>query len=398
MDFLSYIQKLRNELAALNIPQDTIHAIITQESALAETKSTDIQPVFFTPERLQSILAQAAKQTPASISPEVCDEDKTIIPQGNAKNHAFQMQDEEKTILPTAPKATIHSLSDEATMVVISGISHEALEEKTLAASPDLQKLLSENETVRISEKDTGSFQSDPDRTLVIANEEATVQIRSATAPVTDTEATLPMHTPAVSKTASLNEETRPIPQKTIESAKTSLNNTSPKETLSQEPSATPAQKNTANSTVAPLSPETIRNPHPLISFCWLTLLLVPSIGFLAVLIVSFIVLTNLFFLVAFTAVMLFYLAFLLIPLFLALYSIVFAFLYWKDARITEGITELGLAFFSSGLSLMFGYLFYRPFITIAELIGEKCKSFNKKTFTLVRNLYRYSVKGAEKL
>ncbi len=398
MDFLTYIQKLRNELAALNIPQDTIHATVTQESALAETKSTDIQSTFFTNDRLQNILVRAEKQLHTSNADNIGDEDKTIVPQGNAKHHTFPIQDEEKTILPITPKATIHSLSDEATMVVISGISHETLEEKTIAASPNLKKLLSENETVRISEKDTGSFQRDPDRTLVIANEAATVQIRSESTAVTDIEATLPLHNTVISQKIPLNEQTRPIPQKNIEPTKTPINNTPLKDSPQKEIPTPSTQKNTTIPPTAPLSPETIRNPHPFVSFFWLAFLLVPSIGFLAVLIVSFIVLTNLFFLVAFTAVMLFYLSFLLIPLFLALYSLVFSFLYWKDARITEGIVELGLAFFSSGLSLMFGYLFYRPFITAAEWISEKCKSFNKKTFTLVRNLYRYSVKGAEKL
>lgn len=397
MEFLTYIQKLQSELEALRIPQDTIHTVITQESALAETKSTDVQPGFFTPDRLQSILAQA-KQLHASYSAEVYDEDKTIIPQDNAKNHAFPIQDEEKTILPTSPKATIQSLSDEATMVVISGISHKDLEEKTIAASPNLKKLLSENETVRISEKNTGSFPCDPDRTHVISTEDATVQVRCESVSVADTEATLPPHTPKVTPNIPLDEQTRPISTKNIRSTKEPVNNTPPIDSPPQETNAPSTQKNTTIPASAPLSPEMIRNPYPFVSFFWLAFLLIPSIGFLVVLIVSFIVLTNLFFLVAFTAVMLFYLAFLLVPLFLALYSFIFSFLYWKDARIAEGITELGLALFSSGLSLMFGYLFYRPFIATSEWIGEKCRSFNKKTFILIRNLYRYSVKGAEKL
>ena len=95
---------------------------------------------------------------------------------------------------------------------------------------------------------------------------------------------------------------------------------------------------------------------------------------------------------------MFFYLSVLLIPLFFVIYSVIFAFLYWKDFRIADGFTEFGLTLFLSGFSLLFGYLFYRPFIDAAEWIAEKCKSFNQKTFRLLRNLYRYSVKGAEKI
>lgn len=394
MDFLTYIQKLQNELTAHNLPKDQIHTIITQESALAETKEPAELNVFFTLDRLENLLVQAKQQNE---HPRQDDEFKTIVPQGSSKIPAIRILDEEKTILPSASKATLQSLTDEATMVVISGNPNDAAEEKTIAASPDLKKLLSENETVKISEKDTVFF----DNTPALPKEDETVQQIPLTPKKfssSDTTATLPAHKPIVTASETITEQTRPIlsriPKPNNENEK------KPSVTESKEKEVPPVKtsKNEPASSALPLSSEAIRNPHPHISFFWIAFLLIPSICFLAVLIAAFILVVDLLFLLAFTAVMLFYLFFLLIPLFIALYSAVFAFLYWRDTRIAEGLTEFGLMLLSSGLALMFGYLLYRPFILISEWIGEKFKSFNKKTFLLVRNLYRYSVKGAEKL
>lgn len=429
MDFLTYIQTLQNELSDLNLTKDAIHSITAKEYALAEATGIDDIPSIFTDERLHIILSQA-KQAKETQTSESVNEEQTII------QYSRSTPIEEKTIFPTN-HSPVKSLTDEATMVVISDNSQDALEEETIALPPMIKKLLSENETVKISEKDTAFFQVDSDRTAAFQTEEATVQIKSLNEEATvqipsqaeeltvqirprteestvqiripkeeatvlipspaeddtviihqpqkktsDTEDTLPLHsTPPTPKTP-YTTEIEKIP---VTPAPTS-DNQHPKNTA--QPSKSPV----------PLTPESIRNPHPHVSFVWLFLLLIPSIALLSVLIASFIVLANLFFLIAFTAVMLIYLSLLLIPLFAALYSTLFSFLYLKDFRISNGILELGIALFSSGVSLLLGYLLYRPFITIAELIGTKCKSFNQKTFKLVRNLYRYSVKGAEKL
>lgn len=429
MDFLTYIQTLQNELSDLNLTKDAIHSITAKEYALAEATGIDDIPSIFTDERLHIILSQA-KQAKETQIPESVNEEQTII------QYSRSTPIEEKTIFPTN-HSPVKSLTDEATMVVISDNSQDALEEETIALPPTIKKLLSENETVKISEKDTAFFQVDSDRTAAFQTEEATVQIKpfneEATVQIpsqaeeltvqirprteestvqiripkeeatvlipspaeddtviihqpqkktSDTEDTLPLHSTTPSPKAPHTTEVEKIP---VTPAPTSDN---------QHP------KNTAqpSKSLVPLTPESIRNPHPHVSFVWLFLLLIPSIALLSVLIASFIVLANLFFLIAFTAVMLIYLSLLLIPLFAALYSTLFSFLYLKDFRISNGILELGIALFSSGVSLLLGYLLYRPFITIAELIGTKCKSFNQKTFKLVRNLYRYSVKGAEKL
>lgn len=392
MDFLLYIQKLQNELKALNLPKEKIHTIITQEYALAETQDSSSLQSFFTLVRLETILTQAMKQN-SIFSPE--DEAATIAPQGCLKNKAIRIIDEEKTILPS-PKATLQSLTDEATMVVISGNANDAFEEKTMAASPDLKKLLSENETVRISEKDTVFFKDELDTTPTILKEDETIQripITPQKSSSVDVDATLPAYKTTTTRNEPVTEQTQPIPSGVLE----------PKKKNEEKTSATPnpekkVTKNETESSVLPLSAESIRNPHPHISFFWLAFLLIPSICFLAVMIATFVLFVDFLFLLAFTAVMLFYLSVLLIPLFFVIYSVVFAFLYWQDFRIAEGVTEFGLTLFLSGFSLLFGYLFYRPFIVTAEWIGEKCKSFNRKTFRLLRNLYRYSVKGAEKI
>lgn len=421
MDFLTYKQTLNNELLRLNIPQDTIHTIVTQEAALAEIKNANELQSFFTIERISNILS-LVKQSQTSLAPLIQDEEKTILPQSTQQSR----QDEEKTILPTTSKATIQALADEATLVVISGASHQAPEEKTIAASPTLQKLLSENETVRISEKDTTAFfPNDIDQKVVISaentsthlqsiNEEATTPIPSnieeATIPIshiheeatvaipkpishaTITEATVPLHTPQIAHNKPTNEVTTPS---TVSSVKKAVNQASISETTGPAKTApnTPKQ-----STAIPLSPETLRNPHPHLAFVWLAFLLVPSIGLFTILAMSFILIANLLFAFVFVLVMLIYLSFLLIPIFLSLYSVFFACLYWKDSRIAEGITELGLSLFSSGNAILLGYLFYRPFVVATEWIAIKSKTFNKKTFLLIRNLYRYSVKGTEKL
>ena len=62
MDFLLYIQKLQNELKALNLPKEKIHTIITQEYALAETQDSSSLQSFFTLVRLETILTQAMQQ------------------------------------------------------------------------------------------------------------------------------------------------------------------------------------------------------------------------------------------------------------------------------------------------------------------------------------------------
>ena len=355
-----------------------------QESALAETKDATVLQSFFTLDRLEAILTQATQQN-SNLTQE--DETITIAPQGCLKNKPVRIVDEEKTILPSSSKATLHSLTDEVTMVVISGNTNDVLEEKTIAASPDLKKLLSENETIRISEKDTVFFQSRPDTTQILPKEDLTIQ-HIPPAPTNpsslDTDSTLPAY-----KSLSATEQTQPISK--------------PKTVTEEKELATSAAEKTVNKTETkpsplPLSPESIRNPHPHIFFLWVGFLLIPSIVFLAVFIAAFIITIDLLFLFAFTVVMLFYLSVLLIPLFFVIYSVVFAFLYWSDFRIADGICEFGLTLFLSGFSLLFGYLFYRPFINTAESIAEKCKSFNQKTFRLLRNLYRYSVKGAEKI
>ena len=422
MDFLTYIQTLQNELSDLNLTKDAIHSITAKEYALAEATGIDDIPSIFTDERLQIILSQA-KQTQENPTPEIVNEEQTIL----QYNHPTQ--DEEKTIFPTA-NSPIKSLTDEATMVVISENSQEALEEETIALPATIKKLLSENETVKISEKDTAFFQVDPDRTAAFPTEEATVQINpfneeatvqipsqaeelTVQIPPRTEESTVQIRIPKEDDTVIIH----PTPKKTIDTEDTlPLHSTTPSTTPTPKAQHTPEvektpvtpattsdkqhPKSTAHPSKAtiPLTPESIRNPHPHVSFVWLFLLLIPSIALLSVLIASFIVLANLFFLIAFTAVMLIYLSLLLIPMFIALYSTLFSFLYLKDSRISNGIIELGIALFSSGISLLFGYLLYRPFIMMAELIGTRCKSFNKKTFKLVRNLYRYSVKGAEKL
>ena len=440
MDFLTYIQTLQNELSDLNLTKDAIHSITAKEYALAEATGIDDIPSIFTDERLHIILSQA-KQAKETQTPESVNEEQTII------QYSHSTPIEEKTIFPTN-HSPVKSLTDEATMVVISDNSQDALEEETIALPPTIKKLLSENETVKISEKDTAFFQVDSDRTAAFQTEEATVQIKSFNEEATvkiksfNEEATVQIPSQAEELTVQIRPRTEEstvqiripkeeatvlIPSPTEDDTviihqpkkKTSdtedtlpLHSTpptpkTPYTTEIEKIPVTPAPtsdnqhpKNTAqpSKSPVPLTPESIRNPHPHVSFVWLFLLLIPSIALLSVLIASFIVLANLFFLIAFTAVMLIYLSLLLIPLFAALYSTLFSFLYLKDFRISNGIIELGIALFSSGVSLLLGYLLYRPFITIAELIGTKCKSFNQKTFKLVRNLYRYSVKGAEKL
>lgn len=390
MDFLTYIQILQQELLTYNLTKDEIHCIITQESALAETKEPIEIKAFFTYERIE-MLAKKAKTQKAPLLEE--DETKTIVPQGCLKNNIYSSPDEEKTIMPTTTRTTLHSLTDEATMVVISGNTDIAIEEKTIAASPDLKKLLSENETVRISEKDTVFFQTPQNNEIPLPQEDETVQhvpLTRFTKSSLNTDATLAIPKQENVTTAPITEQTRPIP--------TTNHEPSPS---TPTPDHFPKDKDTKNEStpsIIALSPENIRNPHPYVSFFWLTVLLVPSLCFLTVLIAFFIIAVNSLFLLAFTLSMFFYLSFLLVPLFIALYSFVFAFLYWNDSHVTKGIAEIGIALFSSGLSLMLGYLFYRPFVSTVEKISQKFKSFNKKTFLLIRNLYRYAVKGAEKL
>ena len=429
MDFLTYIQTLQNELSDLNLTKDAIHSITAKEYALAEATGIDDIPSIFTDERLHIILSQA-KQAKETQTPESVNEEQTII------QYSHSTPIEEKTIFPTN-HSPVKSLTDEATMVVISDNSQDALEEETIALPPTIKKLLSENETVKISEKDTAFFQVDSDRTAAFQTEEATVQIKSFNEEATvqipsqaeeltvqirprteestvqiripKEEATVLIPSPAEDDTVIIHQPKKKTSdtEDTLPLHSTTPTPKAPQTTEVEKIPVTPAPtsdnqhpKNTAqpSKSLVPLTPESIRNPHPHVSFVWLFLLLIPSIALLSVLIASFIVLANLFFLIAFTAVMLIYLSLLLIPLFAALYSTLFSFLYLKDFRISNGILELGIALFSSGVSLLLGYLLYRPFITIAELIGTKCKSFNQKTFKLVRNLYRYSVKGAEKL
>ena len=429
MDFLTYIQTLQNELSDLNLTKDAIHSITAKEYALAEATGIDDIPSIFTDERLHIILSQA-KQAKETQTPESVNEEQTII------QYSHSTPIEEKTIFPTN-HSPVKSLTDEATMVVISDNSQDALEEETIALPPTIKKLLSENETVKISEKDTAFFQVDSDRTAAFQTEEATVQIKSFNEEATvqipsqaeeltvqirprteestvqiripKEEATVLIPSPAEDDTVIIHQPKKKTSdtEDTLPLHSTTPTPKAPQTTEVEKIPVTPAPtsdnqhpKNTAqpSKSLVPLTPESIRNPHPHVSFVWLFLLLFPSIALLSVLIASFIVLANLFFLIAFTAVMLIYLSLLLIPLFAALYSTLFSFLYLKDFRISNGILELGIALFSSGVSLLLGYLLYRPFITIAELIGTKCKSFNQKTFKLVRNLYRYSVKGAEKL
>jgi len=397
MDFLTYIQKLQNELIVHDCSQNQIHTILTQESELAKAKDETVLDSFFTLDRLEKVIIEVKKQNNA-FQPE---ESKTIVPQSSSKNNTINFHcelNEETTILHSSPTTTVHSLSDEATMVVISGNIPSTIEEKTIVTSPDLKKLLSENETVKISEKDTLFFQDDLNVTLAIPSQEVTIHPHTPSLTIADTDATLPLREPNDFRNVSVTEQTRPIPTRLTDSSKELTQNSSAITTSKKENSATTQKKISASTPTVPLSPETIRNPHPHVSFFWLAFLLFPSVCCLTVLITAFVLVANLLFLLAFTAVMIFYLSFLFIFFFFSLYSCIFTFLYWKDLRIAEGITELGLALFSFGLSLMFGYLFYRPFVSLAELIGEKCKSFNQKTFLFIRNLYRYSVKGAEKL
>lgn len=393
MDFLLYIQKLQNKLTELNLPNERIHAIITQESALAETKDTTELQSFFTLDRLESILAQAKPSTGNTAQE---DEAATIAPQGSRKGQPIRLVDEEKTVLPTSFKATLHSLTDESTMVVISGNANDASEEQTIAASSDLKKLLSENETVRISEKDTVFFKDKLDMVSTNPQEDATVQHIPLSSPQTaslDSEATVPLYKTVTASDSDDIKQVKPTPQAVFEPKKEPESKATA--TLDNEKNVV---KNEFKPSTLPLSPESIRNPHPHISFLWVAFLLVPSIVFLAVFIAAFIITVDLLFLLVFTTVMVFYLSVLLIPLFFVIYSVVFAFLYWQEFRIADGFAEFGVTLFFSGFSLLFGYLFYRPFSGTAELIAEKCKSFNQKTFRLLRNLYRYSVKGAEKI
>ena len=397
MDFLLYIQKLQDNLTALNIPQEKIHAIINQESALAQTKTSAEHQIFFTQDRINLLLDQEKNNH----APLQTDETATIVPQGSSFYQPIRIIDEEKTILPTSSKATIQSLSDEATMVVISQNTLVTAEEQTIAPSTNLKKLLSENETVRISEKDTVFFNTLPPSTRVEIQEDTTIPgipLTTKNISVLDTDITRPAFKANSPVYESVTEETRPIPTNIFHQA------LQPKDTQTKEiekkeqapTKKTPNQPNTPSA--VRLSPEAIRNPHPILSFFWLTLLLVPSIFFLGVVISAFIITVDLLFLLSFTFVTLFYLSILLLPLFLAVYSVVFSILYWQSFRIADGFAEFGISLFLCGGLLIIGYFFYRHFINATEFIVEKCKSFNQKTFRLLRNLYRYSVKGAEKL
>lgn len=393
MDFLSYINELQTELTTQNIPHDKVRSIIAHESALAEIHTIDEQKSFFTSERLKNVLAKATQTNETTpISP---DSD-TIAPQSSSSKHSVRILDDNKTIMPTAPRATIQSLADEATMIVISGSANHAIEEQTIAAPPNLKKLLSNHDVVKISEKDTAFFQSNTSTSPQKNIEDATVQVRSIGKTFIDTEATLPRKTRP--QNIPFTEQTRPMPSHTtvpIKEAKVTTNTETPKkEAVSTQtsPNHTPPQ------TAIPLSPETLRNPHPRIAFFWLTFLLIPSICILTVLVASLVAIINLIFVVAFAVVMLSYLTILLFPAFIAIYSSIFAFLYWQDGHTIEGFIETGITLFTSGLSLLLGYLLYRHFVVATEMISEKCKSFNQKNFILIRNLYRFSVKGAEKL
>lgn len=309
------------------------------------------------------------------------------------KEQDTNIREEEKTDIFSPPSVPLPS--DTAT-IVISKESVPQREEATLVISPSVEKLLAESATIPISKKPADEEKTIPSGFLLNAKKADAEKKASFSFSLSKTACE---ETPFANQTVSeekkqdedsslhiLLEQERRSPTPITE------------ETLSDKREDAPAsdnkppysvKENTSVRTEQPLAESDLRNKHPRLLSCWLFVLLLPSFVLLGGLWLSLLILINLMLLTLLVAVCVLYLASVLLPTALALYSIVFAVSYGIDGCIRDMVTEIGLAALGCGLALLCGVFLHRVLSPLLTLLKKVITSCNHKLSLLLRNLFR---------
>lgn len=395
----TYLRILRDRLEEAGVDNETVERTIAREKATISGLSDEDVNALFTEQRLQVLITSAKKRSFAKTASDATTNtliSSTNVPQGTLTDTATIVVKETETLIPFTPneEATVVSASpasripphllesDTATVVISSGTSYRTSptvpsydEAKTVVEDGTLGKILSESETVRISEKETVEFLVPEEEKTVIPSFVTIVEPseRESGLSSSDEAATMPILPPVTPVSDSDSEDILPF-----------INN------------AHHEKKNTQQERISsiPIDESDLKNTRPILLFWMLFVVLFPL-----VLVLSFSSL-------ALWSVVLI-LSLILFSLPILLYTVTVsglggAILYvgysivtnWINGNTEYLVIHFAVLFFALALLTVVILYLHRLVIPLYYFFKKRCFSFCRKSVAFFKKTLRFIFKS----